>query len=180
MHMANHLKGSPTEEKRNVLEESARRVHGDIHNLADLNFRELDAVIIPGNLGVAQNCTVNHSVKDCQASHGAKEPISWYYISPVLAAKTFLLVKSQWVSIKCGWKGKKRMKSLLSGYIIAQEALEVKECSLASDSLVPEPSTASRSSHSHQGMNDRSTTDPDRCRALSHPTNVFCLSLYSH
>lgn len=76
-----------------MLEESAKRVHGDIHNLADLNFRELDAVIIPSNLGVAQNCTVNHSVKDCQASHCAKKPISWYYISPVLAAKTFLLVK---------------------------------------------------------------------------------------
>lgn len=59
MHMANHLKGSPTEEKRNVLEESARRVRGDIHNLADLNFRELDAVIIPGEL--AESCEANCS-----------------------------------------------------------------------------------------------------------------------
>lgn len=54
-----HLKGSPTEEKTNVLEESARRVHGDIHNLADLNFRELDAVIIPGEF--AESCEANCS-----------------------------------------------------------------------------------------------------------------------
>uniref|UniRef100_A0A9L0TKT2 Uncharacterized protein n=1 Tax=Equus caballus TaxID=9796 RepID=A0A9L0TKT2_HORSE len=47
MHIVNHLKGSPTEEKRNVLEETARSTRGDIQDLANLNFSELDAVIIP-------------------------------------------------------------------------------------------------------------------------------------
>uniref|UniRef100_A0A9L0SH61 DJ-1/PfpI domain-containing protein n=1 Tax=Equus caballus TaxID=9796 RepID=A0A9L0SH61_HORSE len=50
MHIVNHLKGSPTEEKRNVLEETARSTRGDIQDLANLNFSELDAVIIPGGM----------------------------------------------------------------------------------------------------------------------------------
>ena len=60
MHMVNHLKSSPTEEKRNVLEESARRAQGDPHGLADPNSSELDAVIIPGER--AENCEANCSL----------------------------------------------------------------------------------------------------------------------
>lgn len=48
MHIINHLKESPTEEQRNMPEESARRAHGDVQDLADLNFSKLDAVRIPG------------------------------------------------------------------------------------------------------------------------------------
>lgn len=59
MHIVNHLKGSPTEEKRNVLEETARSTRGDIQDLANLNFSELDAVIIPGEL--AESCDTNCS-----------------------------------------------------------------------------------------------------------------------
>lgn len=47
MYIVNHLKESPAEEKRTVLEESARRAHGDTQDLADLNSSKLKAVIIP-------------------------------------------------------------------------------------------------------------------------------------
>lgn len=48
MHVVDHLKGSPTEEKRNVLVESARLARGDIQDLSELNVKELDAIIFPG------------------------------------------------------------------------------------------------------------------------------------
>lgn len=48
MHVVDHLKGAPTEEKRNVLVESARLARGDIQDLAQLDVKELDAIIFPG------------------------------------------------------------------------------------------------------------------------------------
>lgn len=46
--VVNHLKGSPAEEKRNVLVESARLARGNIQDLAELKASEFDAVIFPG------------------------------------------------------------------------------------------------------------------------------------
>uniref|UniRef100_A0A6J0SS37 Glutamine amidotransferase-like class 1 domain-containing protein 3, mitochondrial isoform X2 n=2 Tax=Pogona vitticeps TaxID=103695 RepID=A0A6J0SS37_9SAUR len=100
MHVVDHLKGSPSEEKRNVLVESARLARGNIQDLADLNDGEFDAVIFPGGFGVAKNlcswavegknCTVNAQVKSTlEAFHNAKKPIGLCCISPVLAAKVF-------------------------------------------------------------------------------------------
>lgn len=48
MHVVDHLKGAPTEEKRNVLVESARLARGDIQDLSQLDVNEMDAVIFPG------------------------------------------------------------------------------------------------------------------------------------
>ncbi|XP_061851635.1 glutamine amidotransferase-like class 1 domain-containing protein 3, mitochondrial isoform X2 [Colius striatus] len=98
--VVNHLKGSPTEEKRNVLVESARLARGNIQDLAELKASEFDAVIFPGGFGVAKNlcswavdgknCTVNEHVSSTlQAFHSAKKPIGLCCISPVLAAKVF-------------------------------------------------------------------------------------------
>ncbi|XP_029816853.1 glutamine amidotransferase-like class 1 domain-containing protein 3A, mitochondrial [Manacus vitellinus] len=98
--VVNHLKGSPTEEKRNVLVESARLARGNIQDLAELKAAEFDAVIFPGGFGVAKNlcswavdgkdCTVNEHVNSTlQAFHSAKKPIGLCCISPVLAAKVF-------------------------------------------------------------------------------------------
>nr|XP_056715477.1 glutamine amidotransferase-like class 1 domain-containing protein 3, mitochondrial [Euleptes europaea] len=98
MHVVNHIKGQPTEEKRNVLVESARIARGNIKDLATLNVKELDALIIPGGFGVAKNlcswavhgkdCTVCKPVEDTiKAFHAAKKPIGLCCISPVLAAK---------------------------------------------------------------------------------------------
>lgn len=59
MHIVNHLKRCPTEEKGNVLEESARRAHGDTRDLADLHVSGPDAVSMPGEL--AGSCAANCS-----------------------------------------------------------------------------------------------------------------------
>ncbi|KAJ8256101.1 hypothetical protein COCON_G00199650 [Conger conger] len=100
MHVVDHLKGAPTEEKRNVLVESARLARGKIQDLSQLDVKELDAVIFPGGFGVAKNlctwavqgkdCSVNEQVKAAlQAFHGAGKPVGLCCISPVLAAKVF-------------------------------------------------------------------------------------------
>nr|XP_013806718.1 PREDICTED: ES1 protein homolog, mitochondrial-like [Apteryx mantelli mantelli] len=98
--VVDHLKGSPTGEKRNVLVESARLARGNIQDLAELKVSEFNAVIFPGGFGVAKNlcswavdgknCTINEHVNSTlQAFHSAKKPIGLCCISPVLAAKVF-------------------------------------------------------------------------------------------
>jgi enhancing lycopene biosynthesis protein 2 len=54
-HVVNHLTGEATEEKRNVLIESARITRGDIRDLQSVPASELDALIIPGGFGAAKN-----------------------------------------------------------------------------------------------------------------------------
>uniref|UniRef100_A0A8B9CSD2 DJ-1/PfpI domain-containing protein n=1 Tax=Anser brachyrhynchus TaxID=132585 RepID=A0A8B9CSD2_9AVES len=100
MHVVDHVRGQPTQEKRNVLVESARIARGNIKDLAKLDVKGLDALIIPGGFGVAKNlstwatqgknCTVSKEVEDVlKAFHAAKKPIGLCCISPVLAAKIF-------------------------------------------------------------------------------------------
>lgn len=48
MHVVNHLKGEPSQEKRNVLVESARLARGNIQDLSKLSAKDHDAVIFPG------------------------------------------------------------------------------------------------------------------------------------
>lgn len=54
MHVVDHLKGAPTEEKRNVLVESARLARGNIQALSELSVKDHDAVIFPGHYGFRQ------------------------------------------------------------------------------------------------------------------------------
>jgi enhancing lycopene biosynthesis protein 2 len=44
-HVINHLTGQPTDEKRNVLIESARIARGKINDLADFKAQNYDALI---------------------------------------------------------------------------------------------------------------------------------------
>ncbi|KAJ1115085.1 hypothetical protein NDU88_003313 [Pleurodeles waltl] len=89
MHVVDHLKGSPTEEKRNVLVESARLARGDINDLTDIKIYDFDAVIFPGCFGVAKNLSSWAVGGSLEAFHKAKKPIGLCCISPVLAAKIF-------------------------------------------------------------------------------------------
>lgn len=100
MHVVDHMKGAPTEEKRNVLVESARLARGDIQDLSQLNVKDLDAIIFPGGFGAAKNlctwavqgkeCSVNDQVvATLKAFHSENKPIGLCCISPVLAAKVF-------------------------------------------------------------------------------------------
>ncbi|XP_057239815.1 putative glutamine amidotransferase-like class 1 domain-containing protein 3B, mitochondrial [Malurus melanocephalus] len=100
MHVVDHVKGQPTAEQRNVLVESARIARGNIKELAKLDVKGLDALIIPGGFGVAKNlstwatqgknCSISKEVEDVlRAFHAAHKPIGLCCISPVLAAKIF-------------------------------------------------------------------------------------------
>lgn len=55
MHVMDHVKGQPTSEKRNVLVESARIARGNIKDLAKLDVKGLDALIIPGRKRLGQS-----------------------------------------------------------------------------------------------------------------------------
>uniref|UniRef100_A0A3Q2XS25 Zgc:162944 n=2 Tax=Hippocampus comes TaxID=109280 RepID=A0A3Q2XS25_HIPCM len=100
MHVVDHAKGEPTQEKRNVLVESARLARGNIQDLSKLSVKDHDAIIFPGGFGAAKNlctwavkgkdCSVNSEVKAVlEAFHSEGKPIGLCCISPVLAAKVF-------------------------------------------------------------------------------------------
>ena len=55
LHVINHLTQEQTQEKRNVLVESARIARGKIKNLKDVKASDLDALIMPGGMGAAKN-----------------------------------------------------------------------------------------------------------------------------
>ncbi|XP_043913574.1 ES1 protein homolog, mitochondrial-like [Protopterus annectens] len=98
MHVVNHTSGSATDEKRNVLVESARIARGKIRDLSELRAAEFHGLIIPGGFGAAKNlsswavegkdCTIQKLVENTiKEFHAAKKPVGLCCISPVLAAK---------------------------------------------------------------------------------------------
>ncbi|XP_061548888.1 glutamine amidotransferase-like class 1 domain-containing protein 3, mitochondrial [Phycodurus eques] len=100
MHVVDHAKGEPTQERRNVLVESARLARGSIQDLSKLSVEDHDAIIFPGGFGAAKNlctwavqgkdCSVNGEVKAAlEAFRGEGKPIGLCCIAPVLAAKVF-------------------------------------------------------------------------------------------
>ncbi|MBW1923358.1 MAG: isoprenoid biosynthesis glyoxalase ElbB [Deltaproteobacteria bacterium] len=54
-HVINHLTQEVTDEKRNVLVESARIARGEIQDIRDVSAGDIDALIIPGGFGAAKN-----------------------------------------------------------------------------------------------------------------------------
>ena len=100
LHVINHLTGSETQEKRNVLVESARIARGKIRDLKEVKEKEIDALIFPGGYGAAKNlCTFAVDGTDCKVHpevarlakevHQAGKPIGAICIAPVLMAKIF-------------------------------------------------------------------------------------------
>lgn len=67
MHVINHLTQEVSEEKRNVLVESARIARGEIRNLKDVRGEDLDGLIIPGGFGAAKNLS-DFAVKGPEAT----------------------------------------------------------------------------------------------------------------
>ncbi len=55
MHVINHLTQEITDERRNVLVESARIARGAIQDVGAVSAADLDALIIPGGFGAAKN-----------------------------------------------------------------------------------------------------------------------------
>jgi enhancing lycopene biosynthesis protein 2 len=98
LHVINHVTGEVTDEKRNVLIESARIARGEIQKLDAVTVADFDALILPGGFGAAKNWTtwaidgpdgkINPQVKqlivDCIT---AKKPIGALCMSPTTIAK---------------------------------------------------------------------------------------------
>lgn len=94
----NHITKSVMDEKRNVLVESARIARGNIKDLKDIKASDLDALIMPGGLGAANNLS-DFAAKGSEASvHpevarllqemvSAGKPVGAICISPAILAK---------------------------------------------------------------------------------------------
>jgi len=94
----NHVKGTASEETRNVLVESARIARGKVKPLSQLKADEFAAVVFPGGYGAAKNlCTFAKDGDQCSVEpdvervikefHQAKKPIGLLCVSPVIAAR---------------------------------------------------------------------------------------------
>ena len=92
-HVINHLTQEVTDEKRNVLVESARIARGEIKDLKDVAASDLDALILPGGFGAAKNlsdfaikgtdATVNSEVQRILEEMVAeKKPVGAICIAP--------------------------------------------------------------------------------------------------
>ena len=95
------LRGEQTlEQPRNVLEESARLVRGEISDLASADAELFDAVIVPGGFGAAKNlCTyavdgenmkINQAFETfIRSAISLKIPIGLVCIAPVMSGLLF-------------------------------------------------------------------------------------------
>lgn len=94
----NNLTSEKTEERRNVLVESARIARGNIKPVAELNLKEYDCIVFPGGLGAITNwcdfavsgvnCTVDSSIsRVLEGAYKEKLVIGAMCIAPVLVAK---------------------------------------------------------------------------------------------
>jgi enhancing lycopene biosynthesis protein 2 len=97
-HVINHLTGQPSNEKRNVLAESARITRGKIKPLSSFNSADFDALVLPGGFGAAKNLStyafdgenlkVDPEVEKALIDmHKANKPIGALCIAPVIVAK---------------------------------------------------------------------------------------------
>ncbi|MFH1759943.1 MAG: isoprenoid biosynthesis glyoxalase ElbB [bacterium] len=98
MHVINHQTGKETGESRSVMAESARIAREAVKNIKDIKAADLDGLILPGGFGAAKNlcnfavkgsdCRVNDEVRRLVVDmHGAKKPVGFICIAPVIAAK---------------------------------------------------------------------------------------------
>lgn len=94
----NHLTGEPTEERRNVLVESARIARGKIKALSAFDATQFDTLIFPGGFGAAKNlcsfaldgpeCSVNGDVERAvKAMRAQGKPIGALCIAPAILAR---------------------------------------------------------------------------------------------
>jgi len=97
--IVNHLTGEPVEGAiRNVLEESARIARGKISNIAKIQAKDIDALVLPGGFGAAKNlCDFAFKGTDCEVHPevarlvrdivAAKKPLAAICIAPALVSK---------------------------------------------------------------------------------------------
>jgi enhancing lycopene biosynthesis protein 2 len=95
-----HLTVRRSQQKRNVLTESARIARGRISPIREIEPVDLDGLVIPGGFGAAKNlCTYAADGRKCRvdpdvrrlllALHEQKKPIAALCIAPVILASVF-------------------------------------------------------------------------------------------
>lgn len=94
----NHATQQPAPDSRDVFSESARIARGDIHDVANINAADLDALILPGGYGAAKNlCSFAEHGPDCEVHPDveklvgdildAGKPLGAICIAPTLVAR---------------------------------------------------------------------------------------------
>lgn len=97
-HVVNHLTGEVTNEKRNVLVESARIARGNVKDLKLLQAKDFDILILPGGFGAAKNLSTyaidgekmsvdNEVERVILDFYKSRKPIGAMCIAPVIIAK---------------------------------------------------------------------------------------------
>lgn len=95
--VVNHLNQAPQGERRNVLVESARIARGKIRDVARIEARELDALILPGGFGAAKNLSTfadqgskaavdEGTARLIREMHRAGKPLGALCIAPAVLA----------------------------------------------------------------------------------------------
>tara|TARA_B100000131_G_scaffold317720_1_gene360260 strand:- start:1732 stop:2409 length:678 start_codon:yes stop_codon:yes gene_type:complete len=98
-HVINHMNGEQMNQERNVLIESARIARGDIVSLENLDYSQINSLVLVGGFGAAKNLSdwafngvdsivldeVQHVINHCI---NKEKPIVSLCISPTLIAKT--------------------------------------------------------------------------------------------
>ena len=98
MHVIDHSSGDVSDERRNVLVESARIARGKVKALSQYRADDYDALILPGGFGAAKNlCSFATEGADCSIAsevqravldtHKAGKAIGAMCIAPVILAK---------------------------------------------------------------------------------------------
>ena len=98
--VVNHLTQQETTGPRNILQESARIMRGNVVALSEVDVSDFSADIVPGGFGAAKNLS-NYAFKGddymvsddiltfLQNAKSADKPMGFACIAPVLAAKVF-------------------------------------------------------------------------------------------
>ncbi len=98
-HVVDHQRGDVvSNEARNVRTESARIARGPVGDLAELDVKQIDALVFPGGFGATKNLSdyamrargvaVHPAVvRAIQATHAARKPMAFLCTAPILAAK---------------------------------------------------------------------------------------------
>ncbi len=94
----NHIEGTESGEKRNLMIEASRLCRGAIKPLNEYRVEDFDALVMPGGMGAAQNWStfaykgenmeVNAEIeKAVKQTYEAKKPIAAMCIAPMVLAK---------------------------------------------------------------------------------------------
>ena len=163
----NNLTGEKTEERRNVLVESARIARGDIKPLSELNPKEYDCVLFPGGLGAITNwcdfaksgvnCTVDSLInRVLEEAYKENVVIGAMCIAPVLIAKvlgkhgiTVTIGKDKTVAEAIAKTGAKHQNTKVTEACVDEKnhvvttpaymlAQSIKEVSLGAEAMVKE------------------------------------------